>query len=65
MTKFPKIAGATLSGCPSIFVAMANLSAADKLSCPNWLASSIPATITELDDPRPRAKGISLVILIL
>ena len=63
-TSDPMMAGATLSGCPSISVAMATASSRRMMRPVSDAAPMMPATVHADDDPRPRAMGIGQSISI-
>ena len=56
--RLPKMAGATLSGCPSIRLAMMSNSSFESGLFTRLLASKSPPTIAVLLLPRPRDGGI-------
>ena len=63
MTKPPRSAGATLSGCPSISMASSSSAASSSADGPpstSARASTSPPTMAAEDEPRPRACGIEL-----
>ena len=57
-TNPPKIAGATLSGCPSTSVAIAKRAASSAGEPRSLLAANKPPTITDDELPKPLAIGI-------
>ena len=60
-TSPPRIAGATLSGWPSIVAASSTSAGSPTGASVTARASTIPATIAADDDPSPRSSGIRLV----
>ena len=60
VTKPPSMAGATLSGWPSMAVASVSICRLVSLPPSRALAPRMPATMQAELEPRPRAMGISL-----
>ena len=63
-TNPPNKAGATLSGCPSTSVAIANKAVSSAGEPNNLFAASKPPTITEDELPKPLAIGMPVWIFI-
>ena len=63
-TKPPRSAAAALSGWPSTAVAMRSCAAMSSGPPTSALAATTPATVAAADEPRPRASGIALCIVI-
>ena len=57
-TSEPMMAGATLSGWPSIWVAMLTASARPTMRPVKAAAPMMPATVQVEEDPRPRDTGM-------